>query len=95
MATLDREKLIAQRNKYLEFLEGRSPEDLQLHLAAMADALRMILSLSPIDTVVPHRLALGFLMEAVALDIEDKPNKRQLVLENGTVGLDMLRHRLS
>ncbi len=92
MITVDRRRLIAQRNKYLEELENRTPEDLLLHLIAMAEALRMTLSLSPIDTVVPHRVALGFLMHAVVQDMDGNPDKRQTVLENATMGLDLLQN---
>ncbi len=92
MITVDRRRLIAQRNKYLEELENRTSEDLLLHLIAMAEALRMTLSLSPIDTVVPDRVALGFLMHAVVQDMDGNPDMRQIVLENAAMGLDLLRN---
>ena len=91
MITVDRRRLIAQRNKYLEELENRTSEDLLLHLIAMAEALRMTLSLSPIDTVVPDRVALGFLMHAVAMDMDGNPGMRQIILENVAMGLDLLQ----
>jgi len=89
--TVDRRRVVAQRRKYLEELENRTPEDLLLHLIAMAEALRMTLSLTPIDSVVPHRVALGMLMHAVAMDMDGNPGMRQIVLENVAMGLDLLQ----
>lgn len=91
MITVDRRRVVAQRSKYLEELENRTPEDLLLHLIAMAEALRMTLSLTPIDSVVPHRVALGILMHAVAQDMDGNPGMRQIVLENVAMGLDLLQ----
>ncbi|MBP7741107.1 MAG: hypothetical protein KA104_00250 [Candidatus Pacebacteria bacterium] len=92
MAVLDRAKLNAKRNEYLNELENcQSPEEFQFKLAAMAHAMQMTLSLSTTATAVPAHKAFESIMRAVAHGIEGNPEMRQYVLDKMTIGLDALR----